>query len=107
MHWAGTPLVAQGLRACLPTQEAWVQPPSQEDSTCLSATKPVPHKQGSPHALEPALCNKRSRCKEKRTAQLGSSPCSLQLEKAAHSNEGPVQPKDKQINHLNIHIIYM
>ena len=41
------------------------------------------------------------------TAQLESSPCSLQLEKATHSYEDPAQPKYKQINYLNIHNIHV
>ena len=40
---AGTSLVAQRLRICLPRQGTWVCAPVQGDPTCRGATKPVRH----------------------------------------------------------------
>ena len=40
---AGTSLVAQWLRICLPVQGTQVQALVQEDPTCCGATKPVCH----------------------------------------------------------------
>ena len=42
-HEAGTSLVAQWLRVCLPMQGTWVRALVQEDPTCHGATKPVHH----------------------------------------------------------------
>ena len=78
-----------------------------EDPTCHGATKPVHHNYRT-CALEPASCNFWAHtpprlkpehpraCAPQRDAhapQLESSPHSLLLEKAEHSNQDPVQPK--------------
>ena len=53
---AGTSLVAQWLRICLPMQGAWVQSLVLEDPTCHGATNPVCHNYWA-CTLEPASHN--------------------------------------------------
>ena len=81
---AGTSLVAQWLRICLPIQVTWVWALVWEDPTCHGATKSVSHNYWActlepvshnywacvpqllkPTCIEPMLCNKRSHCNEK------------------------------------------
>ena len=81
---AGTSLVAQWLRICLPMRGPWVRALVWEDPTCRGATKPVCHNYWAcalepashndwarepqllkPACLEPMLLNKRSHCNEK------------------------------------------
>ena len=59
-----------------------------EDSTCCETTEPVCYNYWARGALESMPRNKRSH-----RPQLGSRPRSLQLEKAMHSSEDPVQPQ--------------
>ena len=53
---AGTSLVVQWIRICLPMQGTGVRSLVQEDSTCHRASKPVPHNYWA-CALEPASPN--------------------------------------------------
>ena len=67
----------------------------REDPTCREATKPVRHNYWA-CAPEPVLHNKGSPAMRSLRIATKSSPRSPQLEKPAHSNEDPTQPK--QIN---------
>ena len=101
-----TSLVVQWLGVCLPEEGMQFLSLVREDSTCqgpaktvhhnylacvlralepmsLWATELEGHNYWSPLALEPLFWNKRSHCNEKPVhCNLGSSPCSLQPEKA-------------------------
>ena len=57
-------LVVQWLRICLAMQGTQLLSLVLDDLTCLGATKPVCHNCWA-RTLEPALCGKRSHCKEK------------------------------------------
>ena len=58
-------LVVQWLRICLPMQGARVWSMLWENPTCHRATKPMLCNHWNLKALEPVLCNKRSRHHEK------------------------------------------
>ena len=85
-YGAGTSLVAEWLRICLPAQGTRVRALVPEDPTCRGATKPVRHSYWActlepvshncwahvpqllkPVHLEPVLHNERSHCNEKPT----------------------------------------
>ena len=71
-----TSLVVQWTRIHLPMQRTRVRSLVREDPTCRGEREPVHHNSAA-RALEPTLCNKRSR----------------QNEKAANSNEDPAPQK--------------
>jgi len=73
--------MVQWLRICLPMQGTWVQSLLQEDSTCLRATKPMRHNNGSLRALEPVLHNKEA------TARRSLSTPSRELPSLAATRE--------------------
>ena len=74
-------------------QETWVQSLLQEDPTCRGAAKAMRHNYWTcARAQEPQLLSPRAANTEACAPQLGSSPCSLQLEKSLCSNEDPAQP---------------
>ena len=80
--------MVQWLRIGLPMQGTQVQPLAWEDSTCYKAAKPTRHSHRSPCAQTPC-----STATGAMAPQLESSPCFLQLERAAHSNKDPARPK--------------
>ena len=111
---AGTSLVAQGIRICLPRQGTWVQSLVWEDSTARGATKAVHHNCWA-HTLESRVLAWRaattkahmSRSRppkqekppqgEAGVLQLESSPCSLQVEKALIEQWRPSAAKHKDV----------
>ena len=76
--------------------------PGQEDLTCSGATKPVTITEptlwspwaatAEPVHLEPGLCNKRGRCKERPAPQGRVAPAAPSRESLC-SNKDPAQPK--------------
>ena len=93
-------LVVQWIRIRLPVQGTRVWSLVQEDSPCRGATKPMCHSYWArvlqllkPMHLETVLCSKRSH----HNAQLESSLCLPQLEKACMQHWRPSATKNKLI----------
>ena len=65
---AGTSLVVQWLRICLPMKGTWVRFPFQGDPTYCRTARPVHHNNWGPHAQEPMFYIKRIHRNEKPTS---------------------------------------
>ena len=75
-------MVVQWLRIHLPKQGTQVQSLAQEDSTYHRVTQPMHHNYESLLILETVLCTREATAVKSPSAELDSSPHSLQLEKA-------------------------
>ena len=101
--YAGTSLVVQWLRICLPTQGTHVRALVREDPTCHRATKPVSHNYWArvlqllkPARLEPMLTTREATAMGSPCTAMKSSPCSTQLEKARAQPRRPNSAKNKK-----------
>ena len=96
-----TSLMVQWLSVCLPVQGTWVRSLVRKDLTCHRTTKPVHHNYRA-CALEPGLCNRRSRHSETPRTTTRGRPHSLQPKTVHAQQRRPSTAKDKQIKSLNI-----
>ena len=97
-----TSLMVQWIRIRLPMQGTWIWSLSQEDSTCLGATKPIYRNYGARvlRLLKPKhsrACVLQQEKPPQWEAATKSSPYLPQLEKAHMHNKKPAQPKIKTI----------
>ena len=89
---AGTSLVAQWLRVCLPMQGTQVRALVWEDPTCRRAARPVSHNYWACASGACAPQQERPRQWEARTLRWRVAPALRNWRQPSHRNEDPTQP---------------